>query len=105
MKRKIIKLLKVEVTGMIEDTFTGNDKEVEKYLTNLKKMQISALSTAQAAEYKSFQTCPPPNKAHLIYDVIKQDSYVYKEDFRESTKELALNIKISPFTAATNDFF
>jgi len=105
MKRKIIKLLKVEVTGMIEYTFTGNEKEVEKYLTNLKQMQISALSSAQAAEYKSFPNGPPSNKSHRINHVINQDSYVYKEAFRESTKDLALNIKIRPFIASNDKFF
>lgn len=44
--------LKVIVTGMVTETFIGNDKEVEKYLTNLKKIQQNLVSPQDMKEYK-----------------------------------------------------
>jgi len=34
-------MLKVTITGMLEEVFVGNDAQVFKYLSELKKMQIS----------------------------------------------------------------
>ena len=45
-------ILKVTVTGMINETVIGNDAKVEKYLTNLKKIQQGLVSREDMKAYR-----------------------------------------------------
>jgi len=86
--------LKVIVTGMVNETFVGNDKEVEKYLTNLKKIQQNLVSPKDMKEYKK---------------VVQKHSYYnpscFVEEFRETYKPNGLSIKIERHVPKTDKFF
>lgn len=98
------KRLKVFVSGFINETFVGTEKEVEIYLTNLKNKQLSCLDSDLLKEYKSFPNSAPLNKFHLQHSRLKANDRIDKDAFREKTKKFGLKIKIEHIQE-NNEFF
>lgn len=86
--------LKVIVTGMVTESFIGSEKEVEKYLTNLKKIQQNLVSPQDMKEYK---------KAVQKHSYYNPSCFV--EEFRETYKTNGLSIKIERHVPKTDKFF
>ncbi len=104
--------LKVTVTGMVIDTFIGNDKEVEAYLLNLKAIQDQKVSSEDMKAYR--KEMPKFRESHLIgreYCKYNQHAQQYRSpspeliNFREKTKPYGLTIKIEPHISKTDKFF
>lgn len=98
------KRLKVFVSGFINETFVGTEKEVEIYLTNLKNKQLSCLNSDLLKEYKTFPKAAPLNKFHLQNERLNANDRIDKDSFRAKTKEFGLKIKIQRIEE-NNEFF
>ena len=104
--------LKVIVSGMINETFIGNDKEVEKYLLNLKKIQDEKVSPEDMKAYR--KEMPMFRESHLHgreYCKYNQNAQKYRipsnelEAFRFKNKPNGLCIKIERHVPKTDKFF
>lgn len=92
-----MKKLKVTVSGMVDNVFVGTDKEVEKYLIELKKIQDANVEVNDMKEYKK-------NYKNANWDEYYKPSYRL-EKFREKYKPSGLSIKIEPFQPEPNPYF
>lgn len=89
---------KVIVSGYFNETFEGSDKEILRYLSDLKDRQENLLSEQDNKHYqyitKKEKTCHI-NNAHEHHDIKK----IFLNDFdrlkfRAKNKELGLKIQI-----------
>lgn len=101
--------LKVTVSGWKNETFVGNDKEVETFLLNLKKSQDDLY------DMKSYRKIMPTFKPSFLHSNGKMNSeysqYADKYfrnvptnlvEFRKKSKQTGLKIKIEKYK---NPFF
>lgn len=104
--------LKIIVTGMVTETFIGNDKEVEKYMLSLKKIQEEKVSLEDMKAYR--KEMPLFRESHLLgreYCKYNQHTQKYHrpstelESFRDKTKPHGLSIKIERHVPKTDKFF
>jgi hypothetical protein len=107
-----MKILKVTVSGFINETFVGNDVEVQTYLEKIKSIQDSKLDVTS---YKKIM--PPFKKSFLNISYLDRTNYTKYQHlcnrlsnpptelklFRESAAPYGLKIKIEPHKP--HDFF
>jgi len=83
---------------MVNESFIGDDKEVEKYLLNLKKIQQGLVSLEDMKAYRKETT---GNNRYNSYF----NPSCFVEEFRETYKPNSLKIKIERHIPKTDKFF
>lgn len=97
---------------MINDTFVGNDKQVEEYLLKLKASQESLIEISDLKKYR--KSMPTFKHSHLhgtFNSLYSHHSRLYNNPdydlslFRKKTKPNGLSIKIERYIYKTDKFF
>lgn len=101
-----MKQLKVTVSGLYDETFIGNEVDVEKYLKSLKERQINNMTKENLDFYKKNTTKSKTNhmnNAHVHNDNLKKYEITPERcEFQQSQRHLSMKIKIEE---DNNEFF
>ena len=112
-------MLKVTVTGYVNNVFVGTDEQVEKYLIDLKKQQESNIDSF---DLKAYRKEMPPFKQDMLNSGTSKkfgshhhrytdhvDTYnkptQFLKEFRETTNPFRLKIKIERVQDPSTNFF
>lgn len=103
-----MKKIKVTVTGLFNETFTGTDEEVESYLLSLKRKQDALVDREQMEMYRyetQYDKILNNENAHEHRQIKKNYPTLERERFQQSNVHLGLKISIKSFIEQENEFF